>query len=114
MPASETAEAPSIQFIHVEAEAPTWDIVMGGSTVGLVRLNFRSGKFEVAIDTAFGYSKTVQKAVDEAEHQTVEDIKAAVLRGYTEHLTVLQRLKVVDREGRPKFITVPMGGKPKN
>jgi hypothetical protein len=44
----------------------------------------------------------------------VDDIKAAVLRGYAEHLKVLERLKVVDREGRPKFISVPMGGKPKS
>jgi hypothetical protein len=114
MPVDKTAETPSIEFTHVEAEVPTWDIVMDGSTVGRVRYNMRSGKFVVSIDTALGYGKIVQKAVDEVEHQTVEDMKAAVLRGYAEHLKVLERLKVVDREGRPKFISVPMGGKPKS
>jgi hypothetical protein len=114
MPVDKTAETPSIEFTHVEAEVPTWDIVMDSNTVGRVRLSMRTGKFEVTIDTALGYGKTVQKAVDEAEHQTVDDIKAAVLRGYAEHLKVLERLKVVDREGRPKFISVPMGGKPKS
>jgi hypothetical protein len=111
---SEAGNGPHIEFAYEpETKAPAWDILMDGNTVGRVRLSMRTGKFEVTIDTAMGYGKAVQKAVDEAEHQTVDDIKAAVLRGYAEHLKVLERLKIVDRESRPKLVSIPMGGQPK-
>jgi hypothetical protein len=78
--------------------------------VGQVELNLRSGKFEVIIHTSFGYGKTVQKAVDEAgDLRSMEDIQSAVRRGYAQHLKVLKRLKVVEREERPKPISIPMG-----
>ncbi|MEU5425193.1 hypothetical protein AB0H73_06245 [Streptomyces olivoreticuli] len=92
----------------------TWTIVVDGTEAGTVRLNVPLGKFEVTIDTAFGYGKVVQKAIDEAERlTTMEEIEAAIRRGYAEHLKVLERLKVVDRESRPKFVSTPMGGQPK-
>ncbi|MCC3766454.1 hypothetical protein [Streptomyces sp. UNOC14_S4] len=92
----------------------TWTVVIEGKEVGAVRLNVPLGKFEVTIDTAMGYGKVVQKAVDEVERLgTVEQIEAAVRRGYAEHLKVLDRLKVVERESRPRFVSTPMGGQPK-
>ncbi|MEV5875763.1 hypothetical protein AB0L75_16310 [Streptomyces sp. NPDC052101] len=88
--------------------------MIDGKEAGKVRLNVPRGKFEVTIDTALGYGKVVQKAVDEAKQlSTVEDIERAIERGYAEHLKVLERLKVVEREGRPRFVSTPMGGQPK-
>ncbi|MFI1796584.1 hypothetical protein ACH427_04390 [Streptomyces sp. NPDC020379] len=92
----------------------TWTVVVDGMEAGTVQINVPLGKFEVTIDTALGYGKVAQKAIDEAEHlSTMEEIQAAIRRGYTEHLKVLERLKVVDRESRPKFVSTPMGGQPK-
>jgi hypothetical protein len=106
---------PNVKFVysHSGEASKTWDILIDGHSAGSLRLNVRLGKFEVTIDTALGYGKVVQKAVDESEHQTIEDIERAVRRGYAEHLNVLQRLQVVERESRPQFISTPMGGQPK-
>ncbi|WP_329111958.1 hypothetical protein [Streptomyces sp. NBC_01353] len=103
--------------LHVgveSAEEPrTWTLLIDGKRAGTLRLE-RGATFGVTIDAPFGYGKIVQKAVDEAGVlRTIPDVIAAVERGYEELLKVEKRLKVVERESRPKVVSTPMGGRPK-
>ncbi|MEU6704712.1 hypothetical protein [Streptomyces wuyuanensis] len=93
---------------------PTWAINIDGKDSGIVYLNVPKGRFVVSIDTKFGYGKAVDEAVGDLPIGAgMDEIDAAIRRGYAEHLRVLDRLKVVDRESRPKFVSTPMGGQPK-
>ncbi|MFE9412400.1 hypothetical protein ACFYN0_26930 [Streptomyces sp. NPDC006704] len=93
---------------------PQWGVSIDGKLAGRVRLDVPHSRFVVEIDTAFGYGKEVARAVGELPVGVgVEGIEGAIRRGYAEHLKVLKRLKVVERESYPKVISTPMGGKPK-
>ncbi|MGW2083226.1 hypothetical protein ACWCOW_41285 [Streptomyces sp. NPDC001939] len=91
----------------------TWALLVDGKQAGMLRVQ-RGGALGVTIGAPFGYGKIVQKAVDEAgELRTIPEVIAAVERGYAELLKVEQRLKIVDRESRPKMVSTPMGGQPR-
>ncbi|MEN8656398.1 hypothetical protein ABCR94_38945 [Streptomyces sp. 21So2-11] len=93
---------------------PTWSIIIDGKESGIVYLNVPTSRFVVSLNTAFGYGKFIKQAVGELPVGVGgAEINEAIKRGYAEHVKVLKRLKVVDRESYPKMISTPMGGKPK-